>query len=42
MLRQGVETATLHFIQKPFSMDALAMKIREALRPDDSTSASAR
>ncbi len=31
ILRHGVQTATAHFIQKPFSMDALALKIREAL-----------
>jgi signal transduction histidine kinase/CheY-like chemotaxis protein len=31
MLRRGIETASAHFIQKPFSMDALKMKIRETL-----------
>ena len=31
MLRHGVQTASVHFIQKPFSLDALAGKIREAL-----------
>jgi CheY-like chemotaxis protein len=29
--RQGVIESGVHFIQKPFSMDALALKVREAL-----------
>jgi CheY-like chemotaxis protein len=37
ILRQGIETATVHFIQKPFSIDALTVKMREALRPGPST-----
>jgi signal transduction histidine kinase/CheY-like chemotaxis protein len=32
VLRLGVQTASVHFIQKPFSMEALGDKIREALR----------
>ncbi len=31
ILRHGVKKATAHFIQKPFSVDALANKIRETL-----------
>ena len=31
IVRQGIRTASVHFIQKPFSMDALAEKIRAAL-----------
>jgi signal transduction histidine kinase/ActR/RegA family two-component response regulator len=31
ILRHGVQTATAHFIQKPFSLEALTAKIREAL-----------
>jgi CheY-like chemotaxis protein len=31
MLRRGVETASAHFIQKPFSMEALKIKLRETL-----------
>jgi signal transduction histidine kinase/ActR/RegA family two-component response regulator len=31
ILRRGVQTASADFIQKPFSMDALAARIREAL-----------
>lgn len=31
ILRHGVKKATAHFIQKPFSVDALIHKIREAL-----------
>jgi signal transduction histidine kinase/ActR/RegA family two-component response regulator len=32
ILRQGIETATSHFIQKPFSIDALTVKLQETLR----------
>jgi hypothetical protein len=31
ILRHGVKKATAHFIQKPFSVDALVHKIRETL-----------
>jgi FixJ family two-component response regulator len=31
ILRHGVRKAAAHFIQKPFSIDALAHKIRETL-----------
>jgi len=31
ILRHGVKKATAHFIQKPFSVDALANKVRETL-----------
>jgi len=31
VLRAGVATAGTHFLQKPFSMEALAAKVREAL-----------
>jgi two-component system cell cycle sensor histidine kinase/response regulator CckA len=31
MLRHGVETVGVHFIQKPFAMNALTAKVREAL-----------
>ena len=31
ILRHGVKSAGTHFIQKPFSIDGLALKIREAL-----------
>jgi DNA-binding response OmpR family regulator len=31
ILRRGVQTSTVHFIQKPFSIDALIAKTREAL-----------
>jgi CheY-like chemotaxis protein len=31
VLRYGVQSASVHFIQKPFSMQALGEKIREAL-----------
>jgi len=31
VLRHGLKTATAHFIQKPFSIDALAAKIRRTL-----------
>jgi PAS domain S-box-containing protein len=31
MLRHGVDTVGAHFIQKPFAMDALTAKVREAL-----------
>jgi PAS domain S-box-containing protein len=31
VLRHGVKSAGTHFIQKPFSIDALALKVREAL-----------
>ena len=31
ILRHGVKSATAHFIQKPFSIDGLAHKIRETL-----------
>jgi DNA-binding response OmpR family regulator len=31
ILRHGVQTATAHFIQKPFSMKALLARIRETL-----------
>ena len=32
ILRSGVQTARVHFIQKPFSMEALMAKMREAMR----------
>jgi len=32
MLRHGIQTASVHFIQKPFSMEALGAKVRETLR----------
>jgi signal transduction histidine kinase/ActR/RegA family two-component response regulator len=32
VLRHGVETASVHFIRKPFSMDGLMIKMREALQ----------
>ncbi|MSO57369.1 MAG: PAS domain S-box protein, partial [Acidobacteria bacterium] len=31
ILRHGVKSATTHFIQKPFSIEGLAQKVREAL-----------
>ena len=31
MLRHGVQTTGVDFIQKPFAMDALTAKVREAL-----------
>ena len=31
ILRHGVKSAGTHFIQKPFSIEALALKVREAL-----------
>jgi hypothetical protein len=31
MLRHGVQTAAAHFIEKPFSVDALRVKIREVI-----------
>ena len=31
IVRQGIQTASVHFIQKPFSMEALVAKIRAAL-----------
>ena len=31
IVRQGILAASVHFIQKPFSMEALATKIRVAL-----------
>ena len=31
VVRQGIQTASVHFIQKPFSMEALVAKIRAAL-----------
>ena len=31
ILRRGVKSAAAYFIQKPFSVDALAHKIRETL-----------
>ena len=34
ILRHGVKSAGTHFIQKPFSIDTLALKIREALSGD--------
>ena len=37
ILRQGVKTGTVHFIQKPFSMDALTVKLREALKTGSSS-----
>jgi signal transduction histidine kinase/ActR/RegA family two-component response regulator len=33
VLRHGVETATMHFLAKPFSIKALTSKVREALVP---------
>jgi len=32
VLRRGIETTGAHFLQKPFSIDALTTKIRETLR----------
>ena len=31
MIRHGVQTGGAQFIQKPFAMDALTAKVREAL-----------
>jgi two-component system, cell cycle sensor histidine kinase and response regulator CckA len=31
ILRHGVKSAGTHFVQKPFSIDGLAQKVREAL-----------
>jgi CheY-like chemotaxis protein len=39
MLRHGVRSAAAHFIQKPFSVDALAHKIRETLNAPDNVPA---
>jgi signal transduction histidine kinase/CheY-like chemotaxis protein len=36
VLRHGVQTASVHFIQKPFSMNALGNKIRETLKTSTS------
>ena len=33
VLQHGIETSSAHFIQKPFSMDALLAKIRKTLQP---------
>ena len=35
ILRHGVKSASTHFIQKPFSVEGLAQKIREALASAD-------
>ena len=32
ILRSGIQTASVHFIQKPFSMEALMVKMRETMR----------
>jgi signal transduction histidine kinase/ActR/RegA family two-component response regulator len=39
ILRHGLKTASVHFIQKPFSMKALAAKIRETLKTSAASSA---
>ena len=39
ILRHGVRSEGTHFIQKPFSIDALAQKIREALSAPANVSA---
>ena len=31
ILRRGIERASVHFLQKPFSLNELAVKVREAL-----------
>jgi hypothetical protein len=31
VLRHGVRSASAHFVQKPFSIEALAQKVRETL-----------
>lgn len=37
ILRRGVETARVNFIQKPFSMEALTVRVRETLRASSET-----
>ncbi|HTL01938.1 MAG TPA: ATP-binding protein [Vicinamibacterales bacterium] len=39
ILRHGVKSASTHFIQKPFSVEGLAQKIREALASADAVPA---
>src|SRR5262249_19073787 len=42
VLRHGISNADAHFIQKPFTPDALLTKIRSVLKPETGASGAAR